>query len=54
MAKLFLKEHPEICDEIERKVRIHYNLLPGEEEEQQETKTAEAALTADAPEEEEE
>ena len=53
-AKLFLKEHPEICDEIERKVRIHYNLLPGEEEEQQETKTAEAALTADAPEEEEE
>ena len=49
-----LKEHPEICDEIERKVRIHYNLLPGEEEEQQETKTAEAALTADAPEEEEE
>ena len=53
-AKLFLKEHPEICDEIERKVRIHYNLLPGEEEEQQETKTAEAALTADAPGEEEE
>ena len=53
-AKLFLKEHPEICDEIERKVRIHYNLLPGEEEEQQETKTAEAALTDDAPEEEEE
>ena len=53
-VKIYLKDHPEICDEIERKVRIHYNLLPGEEEEQQETKTAEAALTADAPEEEEE
>lgn len=27
-AKTYLKDHPEICDEIEKKVRIHYNLLP--------------------------
>ena len=32
-AKLFLKEHPDICDEIEHKVRVHYNLIPGETEE---------------------
>lgn len=25
-AKLFLKEHQDICDEVERSVRIHYNL----------------------------
>ena len=30
-AKTFLKEHPEICDEIEKKVRIHYHLLSDEE-----------------------
>ena len=30
-AKLFLKEHKDICDEIEKKVRIHYHLLPDEE-----------------------
>ena len=27
-AKLFLKEHTDICDEIEKKVRIQYHLLP--------------------------
>lgn len=32
-AKKFLREHPDICDEVERKVRIHYHLLPGEEPE---------------------
>lgn len=26
-SKLFLKEHPEMCDEIEKKVREHYGLL---------------------------
>ena len=52
-AKLFLKEHPDICDEIERKVRIHYNLLPGEEEEQDAKKT-DAAPAADTPASEEE
>lgn len=31
-SKNFLKEHPEIRDEIEKKVRIHYNLLPGEDD----------------------
>ena len=30
-AKLYLKEHPEIFDEIEKKVRVHYHLLPGED-----------------------
>ena len=38
-AKKFLKEHPEICDEIEKKVRIHYHLLPGEDTEAEETET---------------
>ncbi|MDO4338644.1 MAG: recombinase RecA [Eubacteriales bacterium] len=27
-AKTFLKEHPDICDEVEKQVRIHYHLLP--------------------------
>ena len=30
-AKIFLKEHTDICDEIEKQVRIHYHLLPDEE-----------------------
>ena len=34
-AKIFLKEHTDICDEIEKQVRIHYNLLPGENTEAQ-------------------
>ena len=34
-AKVFLKEHTDICDEIEKQVRIHYNLLPGENAEAQ-------------------
>lgn len=42
-AKLFLKEHQDICDEVERRVRIHYDLetqepdtesLPGEGQEE--------------------
>ena len=53
-AKLFLKEHPDICDEIERKVRIHYHLLPGEEEEQQDVKQDETTPESDAPAAEEE
>ena len=36
-AKLFLKEHTDICDEIEKKVRIQYHLLPDEEGDTQET-----------------
>ena len=36
-AKLFLKEHTDICDEIEKKVRIQYHLLPDEEGDIQET-----------------
>ena len=46
-AKLFLKEHPEIRDEIEKKVRVHYHLDPSDE-------TAEAADTQTADTEEEE
>ena len=42
-AKIFLKEHTDICDEIEIQVRIHYHLLPGEE-----GQTEEAAPTAGA------
>ncbi|MCI5529150.1 MAG: recombinase RecA [Lachnospiraceae bacterium] len=50
-AKIFLKEHPDICDEIEKKVRIHYHLLPEEEgtqteEKKEEVKTTRAAKKA--------
>lgn len=34
-VKIFLKEHPEICEEIEKQVRIQYHLLPEEEAAQQ-------------------
>ena len=50
-AKTFLKEHPDICDEIEKKVRIHYHLLPEEEgtqaeEKKEEVKTSRAGKKA--------
>ena len=45
-AKLFLREHPEIRDEIEKKVRVHYHLDPADE-------TAEAAVQAEDTEKEE-
>ena len=32
-VKIFLKDHPDICEEIEKKVRIQCHLLPGEEPE---------------------
>ena len=34
-VKIFLKDHPEICEEIEKQVRIKYHLLPEEEAAQQ-------------------
>ena len=34
-VKIFLKDHPEICEEIEKLVRIQYHLLPEEEAAQQ-------------------
>ena len=34
-VKIFLKSHPEICEEIEKQVRIQYHLLPEEEAAQQ-------------------
>lgn len=43
-VKVFLKEHPEICEEIEKKVRIHYHLLP---EEAAEDTAAETETSAD-------
>ncbi len=45
-AKTYLREHPEICDEVERQVRIHYSLLPGEEAEAEEEKPADAKAKA--------
>ena len=41
-VKVFLKDHPEICEEIEKQVRIQYHLLPEEEGTQQKTETQEA------------
>lgn len=32
-AKMYLSQHPEVMDEIEAKVRAHYNLIPTETEE---------------------
>lgn len=40
-VKVFLKEHPEIFDEIEKKVRIHYHLLPEEDGTEVSAETAE-------------
>lgn len=34
-VKIFLNDHPEICEEIEKQVRIQYHLLPEEEAAQQ-------------------
>ena len=39
-AKLFLKEHTDICDEIEKKVRIQYHLLPDDAAQEEETVAA--------------
>ena len=43
-VKVYLKDHPEICEEIEKQVRIQYHLLPEEEG------TTQAAGKAAAPE----
>ena len=39
-AKVYLREHPEIMKEVDRKVREHYGLIPSEEAAQPEEKTA--------------
>ena len=49
-AKIFLKEHTDICDEIEKQVRIHYHLLSDEEGQAKEPVPA----TGDAPDDSEE
>ena len=33
-AKLYLREHPEVMEEIEHKVRVEYGLLPADEQEE--------------------
>lgn len=46
-AKTYLKEHPEICDEVEKQVRIHYHLLPEEADaKEKEAKPAETKTKA--------
>ena len=42
-VKIYLKDHPEICEEIEKQVRIQYHLLPEEEN------AAQAADNKEAP-----
>ena len=49
-VKVFLKEHPEVCQEIERKVRIHYHLLPEEEAGAAQDTTEASALSEDTEE----
>ena len=49
-AKLFLKEHTDICDEIEKKVRIQYHLLPDEEGQEEAPVAASDAVQADTEE----
>ena len=49
-VKVFLKEHPEVCQEIERKVRIHYHLLPEEEAGAAQETTEASALSEDTEE----
>lgn len=40
-AKTYLAEHPDIMDEIEAKVRVHYGLIPdGDDKEKEKTETA--------------
>ena len=41
-VKIFLKDHPEICEEIEKQVRIQYHLLPEEEAAQQNSASQDA------------
>lgn len=49
-VKVFLKEHPEVCQEIERKVRIHYHLLPEEAAGAAQETTEASALSEDTEE----
>ena len=49
-VKVFLKEHLEVCQEIERKVRIHYHLLPEEEAGAVQETTEASALSEDTEE----
>ena len=46
-SKIFLQQHPEMCDEIERKVREHYGLLKNENGEGADSKETESAVKAE-------
>ncbi len=46
-TKTFLDEHPEMLEEVERKVRIHYGLINEEDSEAKTGNTKEEALKAD-------
>ena len=48
-VKIYLKDHPEICDEIEKQVRVQYHLIP--EEENAAKKADKAAAPAETEEE---
>ena len=48
-VKIYLKDHPEICDEIEKQVRVQYHLIP---EEENAAKEADKAAAPDETEEE--
>ena len=51
-AKTYLKEHPEVMEEVEKKVRTHYGLNGGEEpaKDNTDSKTKKTAETKDAAE----
>ncbi len=54
-AKTYLREHPEMAEEVEKKVRIHYGLLEAEPEETDKSKKkTEASAKAGTPGEKEE
>ena len=50
-VKIYLKDHPEICEEIEKQVRIQYHLLPEEENAAQAAGNKEAPAAAETEEE---
>ncbi|MGC4439840.1 hypothetical protein ABXW85_13305, partial [Streptococcus suis] len=46
-AKKYLAEHPEIFEEIDRKVRLHYGMITEEEAEKAENKSQSAKKAED-------
>ena len=48
-AKTYLREHPETCEDIEKKVRVHYGLLEGEAGSKEDSESARTEETAENP-----